>query len=71
VATLAGFAFSEEQKLAGGKSTLFFVLQLQGELATSRSAEIRSKADYNRAVSQLRFAEATLLEQSQLDIEIK
>ena len=62
---------AEEQKLAGGKSTLFFVLQLQSELATSRSAEIRSKADYNRAVSQLRFAEATLLEQSQLDIEIK
>jgi len=62
---------AEEQKLAGGKSTLFFVLQLQSELATSRSAEIRSKADYNRAVSQLRFAEATLLEQNQLDIEIK
>ncbi len=62
---------AEEQKLAGGKSTLFFVLQIQGELATSRSAEIRAKADYNRAVSQLRFAEATLLEQSQLAIEIK
>ena len=62
---------AEEQKLAGGKSTLFFVLQLQSELATSRSAEIRAKADYNRAVSQLRFAEATLLEQSQFAIEIK
>jgi outer membrane protein TolC len=62
---------AEEQKLTGGKSTLFFVLQLQSDLATSRSAEIRAKADYNRAVSQLRFAEATLLEHGQLDIEIK
>ena len=62
---------AEEQKLTGGKSTLFFVLQLQSDLATSRSAEIRAKADYNRAVSQLRFAEASLLEHGQLAIEIK
>jgi len=62
---------AEEQKLAGGKSTLFFVLQLQTDLATSRSAELRAKADYNRAVSQLRFAEATLLEHEQVAIEIK
>ncbi|HEX5221594.1 MAG TPA: TolC family protein [Verrucomicrobiae bacterium] len=62
---------AEEQKLTGGKSTLFFVLQLQSDLATSRTAEIRAKADYNQAVSQLRFAEATLLEQRQLDIEVK
>ena len=62
---------AEEQKLTGGKSTLFFVLQIQGELASSRSAELRAKADYNKAVSQLRFAEATLLEQQDLAIEIK
>lgn len=62
---------AEEEKLAGGKSTLFFVLQLQTDLATSRSAELRARADYNRAVSQLRFAEATLLEHEQVVIEFK
>jgi len=35
---------AEEQKLAGGKSTPFFVLQLQNDLAAARSNEFRSKA---------------------------
>jgi outer membrane protein TolC len=52
---------AEEQKLAGGNSTLFFVLQLQDDLASARSVELRARADYNRALSQLRFAEASLL----------
>ncbi|MBE0541052.1 MAG: TolC family protein [Verrucomicrobia bacterium] len=62
---------AEEQKLAGGKSTLFFVLQLQNDLASARSAELRTKADYNQALSQLRFAEATLLERWGLRVEFK
>ncbi|HOA60167.1 MAG: TolC family protein [Verrucomicrobia bacterium] len=60
---------AEERKLAGGKSTLFFVLQLQRDLATAESTEIRAKADYNKAVSQLQFADATLLETHQIAIE--
>jgi outer membrane protein len=62
---------AEERKLAGGKSTVFFVLQLQGDLAGTRSAELRAKADYNRAVSQLAFVEAGTLERSHISIEIR
>jgi outer membrane protein TolC len=62
---------AEEQKLAGGKSTLFFVLQLQNDLASARSAEVRAKADYNQALSQLYFAEGSLLDQRSVNVEIQ
>ena len=62
---------AEERKLAGGKSTVFFVLQLQGDLASAKSAELRAKADYNRALSQLAFAEARTLERSRISLELK
>lgn len=60
---------AEEQKLAGGKSSLYFVLQLQGDAAATESAEVRARADYNRAVSQLHFAEGTLIEKAGLRFE--
>jgi outer membrane protein TolC len=62
---------AENQKLTGGKSTIFLVLELQNDLATARAAELRAKADYNRARSQLRFAEASLLEHWKVAIELK
>ncbi len=62
---------AEERKLAGGKSTLFFVLQLQRDLTTAQATEIRAKADYNRAVSQLQFADASMLEVCQIVLECK
>jgi outer membrane protein TolC len=62
---------AEEQKLAGGKSSLFFVLQLQGDLAFAESAEIRAQADYTKALSQLHFAEGSLLERARLVLEIR
>lgn len=62
---------AENQKLTGGKSTVFLVLEMQNDLATARATELRAKADYNKTRSQLRFAEATLLEQWQLVIEVK
>lgn len=62
---------AEERKLAGGKSTVFFVLQLQGDLASAKSAELRARADYNRALSQLAFAEARTLEKSKISMEIR
>ena len=62
---------AEGQKFAGGKSTLFFVLQLQSDAAATRSIELRAKADYNQAVSQLRFAEATLLENKGIAVECR
>jgi len=62
---------AEERKLAGGKSSLFFVLQLQRDLATAQAAEVRAKANYNRAVSQLHFADASLLEAKQITMEYR
>ena len=53
---------AEEQKLAGGKSSIFFVLQLQTDISTARSAELQAKLDYNLALSQLHFAEGTILD---------
>ncbi len=61
---------AEEQKLAGGKSTLFFVLQLQNDLATVRSAENRARVDYNQALSQLHFAEASLLDKLFINVDV-
>lgn len=60
---------AEEQKLAGGKSSLFMVYQLQGDLADAQFAEARARADYNKAVSQLHFAEASLLERYQISVQ--
>lgn len=61
---------AENEKLTGGKSTVFMVLELQNDLATARAAELRAKADYNQARSQLRFAEASLLEHWRVAIEL-
>jgi len=63
-------AKSEEQRLIGGTSTVFFVLQVQDDLAKAQIAEARSRADYNRAVSQLRFAEGSLLDAHRIKLEI-
>lgn len=62
---------AEDQKLAAGKSSLFFVLQLQTDLATAETAEIRARADYNRAVSQLLFADGTLMEHEGMKLEFQ
>jgi outer membrane protein TolC len=54
---------AEEEKLRGGKTSIIFVLQLQADLAASQSIEIQAKQGYNRAISQLHFAEGTMLDQ--------
>lgn len=53
---------AEERRLSGGTSSLFFVLQYQTDLASTQAAEVRARADYNKAISQLGFAEGMLLE---------
>jgi outer membrane protein TolC len=62
---------AEERRLEGGTSTLFFVLQYQTELANTRAAEARARADYNKSVSQLGLAEGTLLENYGFSLEIR
>jgi outer membrane protein TolC len=62
---------AEEQKLIAGKSTVFFVLQLQTDVATARTREILARRDYNVALAQLDFAEGAILEQEKIDIVIE
>jgi len=60
---------AEEQKLRGGASNIYVVLQLQEDLATARLDELLAKRDYQQAVSQLQFAEGTILEDERLSLE--
>lgn len=62
---------AETKKLEAGKSTPYVVLQLQSDLGTTASAEIRAKADYNQALSKLLFYEGTILERCKLAVEVK
>jgi outer membrane protein TolC len=62
---------AEQKKYAVGKSTTFTVLQLQNNLTSARSQEIRSLADYNKALSNLAEQEATTLERNKLDLQVK
>jgi len=41
-----------EERLKAGVSTTFEVLELQKKLAENEAAEIRARADYNKAVSE-------------------
>lgn len=62
---------AEQTKLEHGKSTSFFVLQLQSSLTSARSAEIRALADYNIALEQLAFDEGTTLERNRIELKIR
>lgn len=62
---------AEERRLTGGTSSMFFVLQLQNDLVRSQLAEARARADYNKALAQLHFAEGTSLERHQIRIELE
>lgn len=62
---------AEQKKLENGKSTSFFVLQLQRDLTTARSAEIRALADYNKSLSSISLNEGSTLERNKLNVEVK
>ena len=62
---------AEQKKYAVGKSTTFTVLQLQKNLTTARSQEIRALADYNEAIANLAAKEGATLERNGLKLEIK
>ncbi len=62
---------AEQTKLEHGKSTSFVVLQLQNNLTSARSAEIRALADYNIALEQLSFDDGGTLERNRIDLQIK
>jgi len=62
---------AEQKKYAVGKSTTFTVLQLQNNLTAARSQEIRSLADYNKALANLAEAEGSTLARNNINLELK
>ncbi|MGV3771610.1 MAG: TolC family protein [Verrucomicrobiales bacterium] len=62
-------AKAEEQRLRGGTGSIFLVLQAQTDFARARSAELIAKRDYNKALSQLYFAEGSVLERNNIHID--
>ena len=62
---------AEQGKYAAGKSTTFTVLQLQNNLTSARSQEIRALANYNEALANLAQQEGSTLERHKLDLQVK
>lgn len=62
---------AEQKKYAVGKSTTFTVLQMQNNLTTARSQEIRGLANYNEDLTALAQAEGTTLERRKVDVMVK
>jgi len=62
---------AEQKKLQNGKSTSFIVLQLQRDLTSARSEEIRALADYNKSLSQLALNEGSTLDRRNIDVRVK
>jgi outer membrane protein TolC len=62
---------AEQKKYAVGKSTTFTVLQLQNNLTSARSQEIRALANYNQALAGLAAAEGSTLQRRNLEIMAK
>ena len=62
---------AEQKKYAVGKSTTFTVLQLQNNLTAARSQEIRSLADYNKALSHLAQQEGSTLQRRNVAVTVK
>ena len=66
------FAWQAEQtKMENGKSASFFVLQLQRDLTSARSEEIRALAEYNKSLAQLALREGSVLQRHKLEMEVK
>jgi outer membrane protein TolC len=62
---------AEQKKYAVGKSTTFTVLQLQNNLTSARSQEIRALANYNQALASLAAAEGSTLQRRNVEIKWK
>ncbi len=62
---------AEVKKLQNGLSTTFVVLQLQTALIRAQTAELQALTDYHDVLSQLAFADGTILEKQHLEVEVK
>ncbi len=59
---------AESKKFQNGIATSFEVLQFQEIATAARTAEIRAKVEYNKALAQLGFAEGSILERHHLSL---
>ncbi len=62
---------AEQGKYAAGKSTTFTVLQLQNNVTSARSQEIRALANYDEALANLAQQEGSTLDRRHLDVQAK
>lgn len=62
---------AEQKKLESGKSTSFFVLQLQRDLTTAQSDEIAALVQYKRSLARLAQDEGTTMERRGINLEVK
>lgn len=62
---------AEQKKLENGKSTSFFVLELQRDLTSARSNEIRAQSDYNKSLVRLTQLEGSTLESAGVKLELR
>lgn len=62
---------AERKKLENGKSTSFFVLQLQKDLTAARSGEIRALTDYNKSLADLARGEGSTLDRRAINLQIQ
>jgi outer membrane protein TolC len=62
---------AEQKKLESGKSTSFFVLQLQRDLTAARSDEIQALVQYKRSLTLLAQSEGSALERNGIDLDVK
>jgi outer membrane protein TolC len=62
---------AEESRLKTGAGSIFLVLEAQSDLAAARIVEAEVRRDYNKAISQLYFAEGSLLDRIQLDVRFQ
>jgi outer membrane protein TolC len=62
---------AEQKKYSVGKSTTFTVLQLQNNLTSARSQEIRALANYHEALANLAQQEGSTLKRHNLDVTVK
>ena len=62
---------AEQKKYAVGKSTTFTVLQLQNNLTSARSQEIRALANYYEALTNLAQQEGSTLERNHINIDLR
>jgi outer membrane protein len=62
---------AEQEKLSAGASTSFVVLQLQRDLTTARSTELRAIADYQQSIVELQRVQGIVLSKNNIILDRK